>query len=118
MKFLAARLLLFIAIILVSGCIQSNNPQEKPQDIKVKISSPKAGQIFTASKTIDFEAFASGGKEPYNYVWTSNINGEIGKGNSLHLQASRLADGEHTCIVKVTDSTGKNAEVMVIIHVM
>ncbi len=82
------------------------------------ITSPKHGDILSGNKDFNFAADVKGGKEPYTYSWTSNIDGPISSEKSFSLNPSKLSKGEHTLIFRVTDSSGSSAQSSVLIRVM
>jgi hypothetical protein len=82
------------------------------------ITSPKHGDILAGNKDFSFAADVKGGKEPYTYSWTSNIDGLISSERSFSLNPSKLSKGEHTLIFKVTDSSGSSAQSSILIRVM
>lgn len=97
---------------LAGGAASSATP------MVVDVASPRAGAIYTGNKEVQFEASVSGGSAPYSYTWTSNLNGEIGKGQTFRLTADKLKKGEHTIIVKVSDSSGATRQGSETIRVM
>ena len=74
----------------------------------VQIESPTAGYVFAESQ--GFLLDASGydtedGLLPSSaFVWTSNIDGNLGTGEFLVLSASYITPGEHTITLTATDS--------------
>ncbi|MGD8819095.1 MAG: S8 family serine peptidase [Anaerolineae bacterium] len=73
----------------------------------VEITSPDDGSIFVSGSTIDFQGTASDAEEgdlTAGLVWVSNLDGEIGTGDSV---SSSLGDGSHTITASVTDSGGQ-----------
>jgi hypothetical protein len=84
----------------------------------VKVLSPKPGEILSGDKRSTFDCAVSGGRAPYSYRWSSNLNGHLGSSKSLSVSASQLKKGEHNIIVKVTDGSGISGEGSVLIRVM
>jgi hypothetical protein len=82
------------------------------------ITSPKHGDILTGNKDFDFIADVQGGKKPYTYSWTSNIDGLLSSERSFRQNSSDLSKGEHTLIFQATDSTGSSAQSSILIRVM
>lgn len=82
------------------------------------ITSPNHGDILAGNKDFNFAADVKGGKGPYTYSWTSNIDGLLSSEKSFSQNPSKLSKGEHTLIFKVTDSTGSSAQSSVLIRVM
>jgi hypothetical protein len=113
------RLLLFmVCLVLLSGCIEKKHDKENAatneagmgldEKIIVTISSPRPGEIIKADQDVSFEATAKGGKEPYGYSWSSNINGALSKKSSFLLNPSELGKGQHTITATVTDANGRS----------
>jgi hypothetical protein len=86
--------------------------------LSLAITSPRPGDILTGDKEFDFSADVKGGKGPYTYSWTSNIDGPLSSEKSFSRKASELSKGEHTLILKATDSSGSSAQSSVLIRVM
>ncbi|MBN1323870.1 MAG: hypothetical protein JW986_07740 [Methanotrichaceae archaeon] len=86
--------------------------------LAIKIISPKAGDILTGSAEFPFESETNGGTAPYSYSWSSNINGQLGNGAKLSIRPSDLKKGQHNIILKVTDSSGVEAQASVLIRAM
>lgn len=132
---------IFLLALLCAGCVdqKENNSEEKAdaqtvpagasaeasaqaspneEPLSIAITSPRPGDILTGDKEFDFVSIAKGGKEPYTYSWTSNIDGPLSSEESFRLKASELSKGEHNLILKVTDSSGDVAQSTVLIRVM
>jgi hypothetical protein len=128
---------IFLLALLCAGCVdqKENNSEEKTdaqmapaeasaqaspneEPLSIAITSPRPGDILTGDKEFDFVSIAKGGKEPYTYSWTSNIDGPLSSEESFRLKDSELSKGEHTLILKVTDSSGDVAQSTVLIRVM
>lgn len=110
-------LLVLMCLVLLSGCIEQKDDKEKvatnagmglDEKITVTISSPRPGEILKADQDISFEATAKGGKEPYAYSWSSNINGALSKKSSFHQNPSELGKGQHTITATATDANGRS----------
>jgi len=122
--------LLLVAIclaLLASGCIEQKNTggknttkaaggsTEKPI---VTIISPRAGEILQGNNDVGFEASVKGGKEPYAYSWSSNIDGGLSTRSSFRQNPSRLSKGHQNIILMVTDASGSTGQGSVLIEVM
>lgn len=72
---------------------------------EVTITEPEDGDSFAAGETITFTGEAFDQQYPDldddAYVWTSDIDGEIGTGPSF--TTANLSEGEHTITLTVTD---------------
>jgi hypothetical protein len=115
--------LIMICMTLLSGCIEQKvdkaGPMEKTQGkLIITISSPGDGQILKGDKDVLFEAAAKGGKGPYAYRWSSNIDGELSVKSSFRQDPSDLAKGRHTIIVAAKDSNGVSGQGSVQINVL
>lgn len=86
--------------------------------LSIAITSPRPGDILTGDKEFDFSADVKGGKEPYTYAWTSNIDGPLSTEKSFSQKATELSKGEHNLILKATDSSGSSVQSSVLIRVM
>ncbi|HOT07088.1 MAG TPA: hypothetical protein PLI05_08215 [Methanotrichaceae archaeon] len=111
-------------VLLAAGCVEEKSPSPASPDmtdaspIAVKITSPRSGEILSGSGEVAFSAVASGGSKPYTYVWTSNLNGALGRGESVRLRPDGLKKGAHTIIVQLEDSAGQRAQGSVQIRVI
>ena len=116
-------ILSMICLVLLSGCIEQEEdiarPAEESRDrVTVIITSPSGGQILKGDSGVLFEAEAKGGKEPYAYRWSSNLNGEISTKASFRGNPSDLAKGRHTIIATVKDANGISGQGSVQINVI
>lgn len=116
-------LLLICMVLLSAGCIQKeggskNTSAAGMSPLSVAITSLKAGEIFSGDKDVKFDSEVKGGKEPYAYKWTSNIDGVISNSKSFTEKTSKMGKGEHTIILMVADASGSSAEGSVQIWVM
>ncbi|MCZ7356684.1 MAG: hypothetical protein O8C66_02025 [Candidatus Methanoperedens sp.] len=68
------------------------------------IITPAPNSYFTLGDPIAFAASVQGGTAPYSYVWTSNIDGQIGRSETI--SANDLSVGEHRITLSVKDNTG------------
>lgn len=122
--------LLLIAICLVllaAGCIGPKDSGSKnsiktaegsEENLIVTISSPKAGEILEGNDDISFSANVKGGKGPYTYSWSSNIDGVLSTKNSFRCNPSKLSKGHQMIILKATDANGLPGQGSVLIEVM
>ncbi len=88
------------------------------EKLTVTITSPKAGDILTGNKEASFEASVKGGREPYAYNWSSNIDGALSTSQSFRQNPAKLSKGQHFLILNVIDGSGASAQGSVIIRVM
>ncbi len=86
--------------------------------LSAAIISPKPGEILTGDKDVSFEASVKGGKEPYAYTWTSNLDGILSTKQSFNQKPSDLNKGEHNLILQVIDSAGNSTQSSVLFRVM
>lgn len=115
--------LILICLVLLSGCIEQKEDkagqvEKTPGKLIITISSPSDGQILKGDKDVLFEAVAKGGKEPYAYRWSSNIDGELSVKSSFRQDPSDLAKGRHTIIVAAKDANGVSGQGSVQVNVM
>jgi hypothetical protein len=126
-------LAVLLLALLCAGCVdqKGNNGSDKvdaktasvqagavEDKLSLAITSPRAGDILTGDREFDFSADVKGGKGPYTYSWTSNIDGLLSSEKSFSKRASELSKGEHNLILKATDSSGNSAQSSVLIRVM
>lgn len=116
-------LLSMICLFLLSGCIEQEEDSVRPVEesrgmVIVTISSPSVGEILKGDSEVLFEAEAKGGKEPYAYLWSSNLNGELSTKASFRQNPSDLAKGRHMIIAAVKDANGISGQGSVQINVM
>jgi len=86
---------------------------------KVRIQDPANGETFASGETISFAGTASDredGDLAADLVWTSSIDGEIGRGARGIFEIT-LSDGTHTITASVEDSGGKTGSASVTITV-
>ena len=81
----------------------------------VVILKPKNNGEYDTAIDIDFMCRAYGGKPPYTYQWTSDIDGPLGNTDVFSKQLSRAL---HVIKLEVTDSSGKNATAQIRINVI
>ena len=76
----------------------------------VSISSPSSGLSVAAGTAVTFAGAATDkedGTITASLVWTSNLDGEIGRGATF---VKTLTSGSHTITAKVSDSKGSTAQ--------
>lgn len=115
------RLSLVLLTFVVTACSgggsgdgpSTSTPSSGPtvQSLTVSITSPKDGDTFTAGQAIQFTASAldpvDGTLSGDALLWTSSLDGSIGKGSDFAL--SSLSVGTHTITLMATDSVGSTA---------
>lgn len=92
--------------------------EENTEKLIVTITSPSAGEILHGNREVTFDGAAKGGKEPYSYSWSSNIDGALSTKSSFRQNPSRLGKGHHNIILTVTDAHGNSGQGSVLIEVM
>jgi hypothetical protein len=122
--------LLLIAICLVllaAGCIEQKDAEGKNtmkvagggmEMPSVTITSPRAGEILQGNNDVSFDAIVKGGKKPYAYRWSSNIDGGLATRSFFRQNPSKLSKGHHLIILAVTDASGSSGQGSVSIEVM
>jgi hypothetical protein len=106
--------------------VSQNNPGqnsmkaagESAEKLTATITSAKSGEILSGSKEVSFNAIVNGGKEPYAYGWSSNIDEILSTSSSFRQNPSKLSKGGHFIILNVIDANGATAEASVIVQVM
>jgi hypothetical protein len=120
-------LILVCLVLLTAGCIEQKSAKNETgiapsaaatQKLVVAVVSPHAGDILQGNKEVDFEASVKGGKEPYAFSWSSNIDGLLSTGHTFKQNPSKLSKGGQTIILKVTDAAGNTGQGSVLIEVM
>lgn len=117
--------MVFLAL-LSAGCVQQKESGGKgaasapggAEKLTVSIISPKSGEILQGNKDVGFNADVKGGKEPYTYKWSSNIDGVLSTSSSFEQNPSKLSKGQHFIILEVGDASGSTAQGSVVIQVM
>ncbi len=111
--------------LLSAGCVQKKESGGKNAAsavagvaLTVSITSPKAGEILQGNRDVSFDAEVKGGKEPYTYKWSSNIDGVLSTSSSFGQDPSKLSKGQHFIILEVRDASGSTAQGSVVIQVM
>jgi hypothetical protein len=94
-------------------------PNDAPD---VEILSPRDGDLFVGAQPIVFEGSATdqedGPLSGDSLVWRSTLDGEVGTGALLRVEAARLSEGVHTITLSATDSAGSSANASVTIQVV
>lgn len=87
------------------GCVFDVLPNASPT---VAITSPADSSSFALGEDISLSGFADdsedGSLSDESMVWTSNLDGELGTGESVLLPGGRLLSGEHIITLTATDS--------------
>ncbi|RQW78065.1 MAG: hypothetical protein EHM14_12935 [Methanothrix sp.] len=126
--------ILFILVCLVllcAGCVEQKSANTKikaetaaaptataTEKLVVTVTSPHAGQILQGNDKVEFGASVSGGKEPYAYSWSSNIDGVLSSDGTFKQNPSKLSKGGQIIILKVLDAKGNVGQGSVLIEVM
>jgi hypothetical protein len=95
----------------------SNASDASGSQLYVRITSPTAGYIMSGDREVVFDSFVSGGKEPYSYRWSSNVDGTLSSDKSFNQSAINLTKGEHHIIFEVKDESGQSAQRTILIWV-
>jgi len=82
-----------------------------------EIISPYDGQAFY-NENIPLTARCTGGTLPCDYVWSSDIDGELGTGETLAVHTSSLSFGPHTITVLASDASSRYDDDLVHITVL
>ena len=115
----ATLLVLCLVACFWMGCTDKDDTEiAKSEELSVVITSPGVGAVLTGDKTVNFDCEVTGGKKPYSYKWTSNLDGQLAITKSFSKRPSELVKGSHTIIVKATDSSGKKAEGSVFVRAL
>jgi hypothetical protein len=121
-------LLIAICLVLLSaGCVEQKSAKSETaaapttagmEKLVVTITSPHAGDILQGNDEVDFDASVNGGKKPYAYSWSSNIDGVLSTSRAFKQTPSKLSKGGQVIILKVTDAGGNTAQGSVLIEAM
>jgi hypothetical protein len=123
-------LLILICLVLLSaGCVEQKSAKTDTktaappatagtEKLVVTVVSPHAGDILQGNNEVDFDASVKGGKEPYAYSWSSNIDGVLSTSRAFRQNPSKLSKGGQVIILKVTDAAGNTSQGSAIIQVM
>ncbi|MEM4347935.1 MAG: hypothetical protein QW802_05050, partial [Candidatus Altiarchaeota archaeon] len=82
-------------------------------DLTASITSPKEGSLFQEREVILFKSKVYGGKQPYKYEWSSNLDNILSDSDSF--TTDKLSPGKHTVTLKVTDAL--NSISLVDVHI-
>ncbi|MDD4161964.1 MAG: PKD domain-containing protein [Methanothrix sp.] len=114
-------------VLLATGCVEQKDAGgkdttkatgESMEKLILTVTSPRAGEILQGNNDVNFDASVSGGKGPYTYRWSSNIDGTLSAKKSYRQTPSKLSKGEHNLILEVIDASGRSTQASVIIQVM
>ncbi len=116
-------------VLLSAGCVEQKSAKTDTktaappttagtEKLVVTVASPHAGDILQGNKDVDFDASVKGGKEPYAYSWSSNIDGVLSTSRAFKQNPSKLSKGGQVIILKVTDAAGNTGQGSAIIEVM
>ncbi len=83
-------------------------PAHAPQAF---ISTPDNNHLYVGDQTVILNGMAidieDGILDSSSLSWSSNLNGPLGTGSSLAINASTLAEGTHTITLSASDSTAR-----------
>jgi hypothetical protein len=96
-----------MATCIFAGCIEEDGAAEP---LQVTVTSPSTGSVLSGEGAVKFGCDVCGGRGPYSYRWTSNIDGPLSSSKSFTLRPSELRKGNHMIIVGVADSSGKEVQ--------
>jgi hypothetical protein len=82
----------------------------------VEIDDPLPDDVFTADEPAP-GTWRTAICLDSQFHWTDNVNGDLGSGSELSLDASTLAPGSHIFTVTVTDSAGHQSSTNVTVTV-
>ncbi len=93
-------------------------PQHSPV---ASISAPENNHLYVGDQTISLAGIALDTEDGIlgapRLSWGSNLNGPLGTGTSLAINAMTLAEGTHTITVTATDSTARAGTASITIQV-
>lgn len=101
----------------IEGKNTTKAASENLEKLTVTINAPHAGEILQGNNDVNFDAIVKGGKEPYAYVWSSNIDDVLSTRSSFRQNPSKLSKGHHMIILAVTDASGSSGQGSVQINV-
>jgi cysteine-rich repeat protein len=109
-------------LILDAVGFHSGNPQtpgisstiDGTLNLVVEIVAPESGTQLCAPETVTAVAESTGATGPVAYSWTSDLDGALGLGSSVLLDASELTEGIHVIrVVADDDENIDDAEIAV-----
>jgi len=88
----------------------------------VSMINPDEGATYTGLEPVFFDAVAydteDGSLTGSSFVWTSDLDGFLGTGESFSLTAFDMTEGMHVITLTVTDSVGGTTRVSVTINIL
>ena len=88
---------------------------------QVIIRSPENNRFYVGDQTIIFEGRGSDNEDGIlgdnALSWSSNLNGNLGNGHFLAIQASALLEGTHTITLTAQDSDGQTSSASITIQI-
>jgi hypothetical protein len=88
----------------------------------ILLNAPMSGAIFIADEQIVCDAtvfdLQDGPLDGVSVVWRSSLNGVLGSGDVLNLEADSLSEGSHAITVTATDSLGLSNSASIQIFVL
>jgi uncharacterized repeat protein (TIGR01451 family) len=112
--------------VTASDGFHSSSAQAGPLTIPdhpptVEIDLPLPGDVFTGNEPVILRASAwdieDGDLADSQFHWTDSVNGDLGVGSELSVDASTLVPGSHTFTVTATDSAGNQSATNVTVSV-
>jgi hypothetical protein len=85
------------------------------------VSSPEDNRLYVGEQIIILEGTGSdvedGALDDSRLAWTSDLNGPLGTGTSLAINAMKLQEGMHTITLTATDSTNHTGSASIAIRI-
>ena len=85
------------------------------------VSSPEDNRLYVGEQMIILEGTGSdiedGALDGTRLAWTSDLNGPLGTGTSLAINAMTLQEGTHTITLTATDSTNQTGSASISIRI-
>ena len=85
------------------------------------VSSPEDNRLYVGEQMIILEGTGSdvedGALDGSRLAWTSDLNGPLGTGTSLAINAMKLQEGTHTITLTATDSTNHTGNASISIRI-
>ncbi|MCJ7444105.1 MAG: hypothetical protein MUO26_06180 [Methanotrichaceae archaeon] len=113
--------------LLFAGCIEQkestrkinyNSSEGSIKQLSMQITAPIAGSILKGENEVKFDSQVGGGRSPFDYRWTSNLDGVLSTDKSFNLRPSNLTMGEHQVMLQVNDSSGQSFQSSITITVI